>query len=314
MIELPSDQEDEPEQQVEEEDEEQLGGGGEGDEQLDELPEILLTPSQLEERQKAEAERQEQDRRSREDAEARAVTQGLRAFLDQVRQPQAPPEEQVQQPAGPRVLPQLTPEKRREITQAVLQDPEGIAKLYENAIAVGRQLAAEDIRTSPEGVAALQVTAEGFADKFAAKMLKDPSEKLARQIEPYYNGVLAEYDLIELARMSKPERDRWLANAWDIAAGRMNRQKIAAIPQPQPPGVARGSGQRAGAPQRRVRIRMTEAEKKSVRDSLRGYPNGAELAEKQIAQMEAGVTDDPKIAAAVDSSIRFSRAVRAGGA
>lgn len=309
-IELQGDEQEVPEAP---EDEEQADESeAEREEVSDDLPDVLLSEDQLAERTAKRERAAEDERIARSQADRDAVSEGLREFLTQIKssQPAQPAQPQVQQQQQPQGM---SAERAAELTQQILTDPGGIAKALERAIMIGRRMATEDIRSSPEGQAALQSSAEVFADKFKASKLRDPDEKFARQIERHFDDVIEGYELSDVARMPKVDRDRWFEERWEIAAGRLMRQK-GRIAQPPSLGVGRGSGGRQGPPQNRVRIKMTEAEKKSIYRSLPNTDEGRKMAERQIAEIEFGRTSSPTVARAVAESIRFSDAVRQGGA
>jgi hypothetical protein len=117
-----------------------------------------------------------------------------------------------------------------------------------------------------------------------------------------------------LAGMSHEDRKRTLGDYWDIAAGRLLREK-GKVRRNVSPGVARGAGGSGTATRRRVKYTMSEKEKKQLYDSARGTDGTISDTAKarvarQIAEIEHGVTSDPEIARVVGENSRFAEMAR----
>jgi hypothetical protein len=303
------------------EEEEQLGSAavGELEGEEEEMPDDLLSPSELEERNRERA-AAAPAAAAREPEDRSALVSELREIFGGLRQPAAPAREEPAAPAR-QELPALTiaPEKAREIQEKILSDPSGAglvnALLW--AAGQGEQRAVARLAQSNEGQAALESSGESFADRFVARKLRDPDTKFGKAIEPVFQSMLEEFNLADLARMPRGERENWLDATWERATGRALLQK-ATTKRPPSPGVARGAGSRAGAPvgRGRVVLRMTEAQKRDLRASAPNLFKGEEgekLFLRQVWEIEHGVTSSAAVRGMTRESLRFADAVGFGG-
>ena len=282
--------------------EDQLDDGGGDPVADDELPDELLS----EEERTAKAQRikdkaadEERKRRQGEDDRLKNVI--TEAFAG-VRSAPEHREPDRQAPAKPI---RLTADQRAALNQKILEDPEGLVKLYESAEERAYQRAMTDFRqgTAP----AASILGESVAERFATRMLRE--DTLGRQIEPFFNELLEGYDLSSLAAMSQDERKRSLEDLWDVAAGRMVRKKGKVRTQVSP-GVARGAGGSGRMQRRRQKYKMSDAEKAQMMASA-VTPEGKDRMRRAILEIENGVITDPAIARMVDDSVRFTENTRA---
>ena len=282
----------------------------------EEMPEHLLTEAELEERNREKASKPAPVAKPADDEGARAaVRDELAQIFGTLRQQSAPAGGA---PAGP-VSPQqakavrLTDEQAAKLSEQILSSPGGIARALEAAVELGERRGAARIAGDPAAVGMLQTTGETIADRFAARMLRDPAQKFSKQIAPKFDEALRGYDLSELARMPAAERDAWLESLWKNVGYDALISKAVARPAPSP-GVSRGAGARGGAPGRtRVVIQLSESDKQSIYKTLPNSPEGRKKAERQIWEIEHGVTSNPAVARAVEDSRRFGEAVGFGG-
>lgn len=319
LIELPDDdregaQTEEEEQQGQQfEEEEQQGALAEEVDTGEGLPDELLSPEQKQARSEKK-QREDEARVSRENEERSQTVDALRELITGMRTqaPARPAEEERRDAPRQEQPPQrLTPERAKQLTDHILGTEGGLARALEEAVLLGERRAVERIQSDPTTASLLASTARSSADRFVSEKLKDSQERFAKQIAPVFDQILDEWNMVDLARMPSPEARRWMQTAWEQAAGRV-LMKQGQLKSPTPTGTGRGTGTGGGPPRRRVRQVLTQSEKDSIYKSLPNTEEGRAKAARQIAEIEYGVTSDPRIAAAVNDSARFAGAVRFG--
>lgn len=280
----------------------------------EEMPDDLLSPSELVQRSAERAAREPVVTKEPEDRSA--VVAELREIFQGLRQEQPPrQEERGQQRVAPEFQPfVLSEEQAQRLTDKALTEPGGIAKLIAAAVNIGDRRATARMAGSKEGQSAMESAGRVFINDFMEE--KADSDKYAKAIKPYFREILSGYNMAELASMSKSDRDAWLEETYERATGRAYSRKAVTKAAPSP-GVARGAGARPGAPNRgRVVIKMSDQQKRDLRASAPRTFSGEEgekRFQRQVWEIEHGVTSNPTVRGMTRDSVRFSDAVGFGG-
>jgi hypothetical protein len=271
----------------------------------DDIPEDLLTDEQRAARATRKQREDDEKQRSRQadnDQFVSALREVFSGMRPQQQAPQAAPQAAPPQ-QGP---PPITKERAAEITRKILEEEDGLYRALDWAANVGAQRAVASIRSQAGGVMA--ASADSIVDRFASRKLAGGG--MAKAIEPFFQKLVDEHDLSQIAALSREERDSQLENLWRMAAGDMVQEK-GRLTGPKSPGIARGTSA-GGVRARATRQRMSEAEKKQVYAVFPNTKEGRERAQRQIAKIEWGVEDNPEIARQTAESLRFSDMSRFG--
>jgi hypothetical protein len=295
-------------------DEQEIPEAVEPEGEQEEMPEDLLSPTELAERNEQRASRKP-IAAEREPEDRSAVVAELRDLFQEIRQQPVAREEE-RRPA-PEFQPfTLSEEQAKRISTKALEEEGGIAKLIAASVNIGEKRALARMAASPEGQAAMESSGRLFANDFISDKLDDPKTKFSKAVKPQFQAILKGYNMSELASMSKADRDAWFEETWERATGRALLNKSVTKTAPSP-GVARGAGARPGAPARgRVVIRMTDAQKKDLRASaprLFSGEEGEKRFRRQVWEIEHGMTDNPNVRAMTRQSVQFGEAVGFGG-
>jgi hypothetical protein len=283
--------------------------------EAEEMPDDLLSPTELEERNRERAARKPAVQ-AREPEERSAVVAELRDIFQSIRQEQPASQPREQERRVPAELQPftITEEQAQRLPDKALTEPGGIAKLIAAAVNIGDRRATARMAGSAEGQAAMESAGRVFISDFVEQKLE--SDKFGKAIKPFFREIIGGYNSAELASMGKADRDSWFEEQWERATGRAYSRKAVTKPAPSP-GVARGAGARPGAPGKmRVVVKMTDQQKRDLRASAPRTFSGEEGEKKfqrQVWEIEHGVTSNAGVRSMTRESVRFGEAVGFGG-